>query len=165
MGKIFSCFKSPVDSSDIWICNNACCIDCKECKNGYCPCENSSKFDIHNYHRQYIKDGNVQIHIEFRTNASNCSYNKVMKPYTLDITFNAKGDIIHIICDDNCYLYDTDDDGGKIITRNTSQHVDDQVFLESSDNYYDPSDPNKFVFCMWLQTLRMLIQIHESTLQ
>lgn len=78
-----------------------------------------------------------------------------MKPYTLDITFNAKGDIIHIICDDNCYLS----------PGNRSEHVDDQDLLESSDNNYDPSDPNKFVFCMWMETVRMLIQIHESTLQ
>jgi hypothetical protein len=86
-----------------------------------------------------------------------------MKPYTLDITFNAQGDIIHIICDDNCYL----DWGkiGKIYTRNRSENVDDQILLESSDNNYDPSDPNKFVFCMWIDTVRMLIQIHESTLQ
>jgi len=147
MGNYFSCFKSPYDSSDIWLCNGACCINCEECKKGYCPCEHSSKFDIHNYHRQEFKDGNVQIHIAFSTNASNCSLNKVMKPYTLDITFNAKGDIIHIKCYDNCYL-----DWGKIL-------------LESSDNNYDPSDPNKFVFCMWIDTVRMLIQIHESTLQ
>ena len=164
MGNLFSCFKSHVhvDPNEIWICNNACCINCEKCIKGDCPCEFSSRFYIDEYHRQEIKDGNVQIHIEFRTNSSNCAENDDIKPYTLDITFNAKGDIIHIICDDNCYLYDMDD-GRQIYTRNTSKHVDDQVFLESSDNYYDPSDPNKFVFCMWLQTLRVLIQSYEST--
>jgi len=147
-------------TSIISICirHSTCCVECKECKNGYCECKYSSKIQIN----EFQKESANKLHISFSTNASNSSDNNVSKPYTLRIISNPKGFIHQIICDNNCYLYQMGDNDKPLSTRNTKCCFDDQVLLISSENCDDPSDPKSIVYCMWLQTVRMVIYLYES---